>query len=383
MEMKGMEELHASSKKRKKVEGYVVAHTEEELLERGKLFGSSLSVMDRMKFEKEFDVNQLKLSKEDRIVYDLNPHIRQSFLYGRFARDRIPSLEHCHRVLLHGSSPRKSYVRRLHEAKTVEHWGQRKLLLSEIEFLTRYSSRGEPRLVVYAGAAPGTHIDLLHCVLFPELRFILVDPSHFEACPNDGVEIRNEVFDDEMAREFVGKDVLFISDIRGNARDGHSSFEAQVSSDMMQQKRWCEIMKPRASMLKFRLPYADGTTSYLDGELMLPVWGGRTTTETRLVVPGSAIGNVKVYDHRTYWEEMFYHNTIRRTMYYEHCVVAEGIDHCYDCAAEVSILANYIRKNEEFNDEEQLWELVGDLSTVISEFTSNIGRSLCLEKMMK
>lgn len=32
-------------------------------------------------------------------------------------------------------------------AKTVEHWGQRKLLLSEIEF--------------YAGAAPGTHIDLL------------------------------------------------------------------------------------------------------------------------------------------------------------------------------------------------------------------------------
>jgi hypothetical protein len=39
-------------------------------------------------------------------------------------------------------------------------------------------------------------------------------------------------------------------------------------------------------MLKFRLPYTppDAATEYLDGQLFLPVWGGRTTTETRLIV---------------------------------------------------------------------------------------------------
>ena len=39
------------------------------------------------------------------------------------------------------------------------HWGQRKLLLSEIEFLTLYAAPGD--LVLYAGAAPGGHIPYL------------------------------------------------------------------------------------------------------------------------------------------------------------------------------------------------------------------------------
>ena len=39
-------------------------------------------------------------------------------------------------------------------------------------------------------------------------------------------------------------------------------------------------------MLKFRLPYVPpvGFTEYLDGDLFLPVWDGRTTSESRLVV---------------------------------------------------------------------------------------------------
>jgi hypothetical protein len=38
-------------------------------------------------------------------------------------------------------------------------------------------------------------------------------------------------------------------------------------------------------MLKFRLPYPppNAQTEYLDGDLYLPVWGGRTTTESRLI----------------------------------------------------------------------------------------------------
>lgn len=40
------------------------------------------------------------------------------------------------------------------QQRSVIHWGQRKLLLSEIEFLTLYGEDG--MWVVYAGAAPGT-----------------------------------------------------------------------------------------------------------------------------------------------------------------------------------------------------------------------------------
>ncbi len=57
------------------------------------------------------------------------------------------------------------------------HWGQRKLLMSEIEFLTLHATPG--CVVVYAGAAPGLHCAFLSD-MFPEVRqFILVDPSPF------------------------------------------------------------------------------------------------------------------------------------------------------------------------------------------------------------
>jgi hypothetical protein len=61
----------------------------------------------------------------------------------------------------------------------VNHWGQRKLLLSEIEFLTDWAPLDRDSIVVYAGAAPGTHIAFL-AEMFPRLSFVLVDPSEFK-----------------------------------------------------------------------------------------------------------------------------------------------------------------------------------------------------------
>ena len=76
------------------------------------------------------------------------------------------------------------------------HWGQRKLLLSEIEFLARFS---EPGITcVYAGAAPGTHIPYL-TQLFPEVaRFVLVDPSPFICKPSERIVVRQEFFTAEV-----------------------------------------------------------------------------------------------------------------------------------------------------------------------------------------
>lgn len=57
------------------------------------------------------------------------------------------------------------------EKKSVVHWGQRKLLLHEIELLTQCVSLQDKALLVYAGAAPGAHITFL-ASLFPSVSFV-------------------------------------------------------------------------------------------------------------------------------------------------------------------------------------------------------------------
>ena len=62
------------------------------------------------------------------------------------------------------TAPQREYYRRKaeKEIKTMVHWGQRKLLIAELEFLTFF---WDPEIVphptiVYAGAAGGDHIPL-------------------------------------------------------------------------------------------------------------------------------------------------------------------------------------------------------------------------------
>lgn len=113
-----------------------------------------------------------------------------------------------------------------------------------------------------------------------------------------------------------------------------------MAKDMSWQRTWHQIMQPKAGMYKFRLPWKDGTTEYLDGQVLLPVWGPQTTTETRLVSRGGS----KTWDNRKYEEQMFYFNTVTRLTAYDHDVISDGLDHCYDCAAEVRILKEYLIK---------------------------------------
>lgn len=144
-------------------------------------------------------------------------------------------------LLLDPRAPASVYRRRQDEDKTVVHWGQRKLLVSELTFLTMMgcapsshdlirsaaaladrrtaagaaahsvtvgaladavsavialgddskatapaccprSSSGveaEAAWFVYAGAAPGTHVPIL-ASLFPHVRFMLFDPAPFK-----------------------------------------------------------------------------------------------------------------------------------------------------------------------------------------------------------
>ncbi|BBI30265.1 poly A polymerase regulatory subunit [Acanthamoeba castellanii medusavirus] len=324
-----------------------------------------------------------------------NPHVAQC--------DAPPTNIPFSRILAPDAT-RMPYRRRRGEDKSVIHWGQRKLLMSEIEFLTRYGHTSSSRTVVYAGAAPGTHTNWL-ADIFPDLKFVLVDPNPFVAQPTDRVEIVKDYFTDETAQKYAGQSVLFISDVRtANWREqDENAVEKHVMHDMLAQQRWVEIMKPSMSMLKFRLPYPDregcqGSTEYLDGEVFLPVWGPQTTTETRLVTPGTA---KRQWDHTVYEQQMFFFNTQVRVGLYDHDVRAVGLDRCYDCTSEVRVLREYLDKygleslpwardmlrhrhrrepEDEYaadvGDEDDKRFVIGRLSEYISRICSPKGRTL-------
>ena len=161
------------------------------------------------------------------------------------------------------------YARRKGQDKTTAHFGQRKLLLAEIEFLTISLGEilSEPLfaekkfVVIYAGAAPGYHMPLL-INMFPFFEYYLVDPADFKLAETTGkVTLKNAFFDDEMATKLreVYKDyeILFVSDIRtANYRIlVRLDIELKVEKDLEDQMGWLRILRPFKSLLKFRLPY--------------------------------------------------------------------------------------------------------------------------------
>jgi len=195
--------------------------------------------------------------------------------------------------------------------------------MSEIEFLTMHSRPG--MTVLYAGAAPGNHIPFLAEELFPHLTFILVDPARFACKPSRNVIIRNEYFTDDLCTEFASTithratHLLFISDIRSmsaSMRDNEK--EERVGIDMRAQHEWVTMLTPAYSMLKFRLPYSPGHTKYFAGRPYLPVWGGRTTTESRYIIPYASIRDHVMQDwsHKHYEDLMYHFNTVTRTTHF-------------------------------------------------------------------
>lgn len=363
---------------------YKLVFTDKEIEERKNKPGSTLSIDDRLKFEKEFNLEQLNLPKEHLSIYYMNPHIRQVFVNGREFIRHDDKFDDSLRIVKFEQPPSK-YERRSGEVKTVEHWGQRKLLISEIEFLTKYVDSSNKRTVLYIGASPGLHIDYL-VDLFPTVnQWILYDPEPLEIFPfKDKVCIFNEVFTDKHAEQYSNRDdILFISDIRTmDTYMDNDSREKRIENDMTNQMKWHLIIKPIASMLKFRLPYYEGKTEYLKGELRYQVWSGRTSSETRLHVTGDE----KIeYDHTMYSDIMYHFNTVIRTTYYDSlCDISNhGLDHCYDCTAEIYILENYLLKYNKISkddDDVKVFKVIDRMSKTISQKCSMSNRTLDIIK---
>jgi hypothetical protein len=298
------------------------------------------------------------------------------------------------------------YISKMNIYRPLTHIGQRKLFLSEIQFLTDRLSEDNDHIVVYAGAAPSNHTGYL-AELFPSVKFILVDPNPFDVRDAKpvfvvprvqrgltieeareavkkardapiGIYIINCYFTLEIAtaiKELL-KPVYFISDIRTNSGTGMPD-TLDILWNLAQQYIWIDEMKPLRSLLKFRHPFYDSDMEgydkepyasdfnearrrgldfvsnynsgkhliYYDGQINIQAWPGESSTETRLDTAGLKLhdyGNTSEYENK-----LFYYNKIERGLIHHVNPNADsqlGFDHCNDCSLENLLWTNYINR---------------------------------------
>ena len=305
---------------------------------------------------------------------------------------RLETLKENLSFILHNNAPRKQYSRTKawEKKKDIIHWGQRKLFLSELWFLTKYGHLAT--CVVYAGSAPGTHIPFL-AQLFPKHKFILIDPSNFDLKDlqddktnvKERITVRQEYFTDEIATQLAQEhqgNILFVSDIR--TADPHEQdaelVEIMVYRDNMKQKDWINIMKPKKSLLKFRCPYPDRQNGkenlrMFKGEIYIQPYAAPTSTETRLV-PDDSLEEIE-YDNVKYEEQLFYHNHVtRRATYQQPIEGGEGFNQTWDLSAEIVILYDFITKFPEHYANLPIFERIKKISYELSRNITQTSRTL-------
>lgn len=246
-------------------------------------------------------------------------------------------------MILRPENKRLPYRRRPFDVKPVIHWGQLKLFLSELRFISEHGHFSDT--IVYAGASPGTHIKYLS-EMFPKHKFILWDPRKFNV-KGPMIETHEEYFTDEVAQQYANKNILFISDIRtGDSKNESDEFEGRVAIDMEWQMNWHKIIKPSMGMYKFRLPYADGKIEYMAGTLQMQVFAPTSTTELRLIVPQEM--KMVVYDNVQVEEQMYFFNYFTRPKWFGQPYRDFHLDGCWDCTAFITIVRRYMSTVSKF-----------------------------------
>lgn len=190
------------------------------------------------------------------------------------------------------------------------HIGQRKLLLSEVQFLTN----NRQKYCIYVGAAPSHKTHFL-AELFPDIKFILIDPNIFEIKIVENNELfrkhkhkdiimlyygfptksltygSNKILDDmddteisEMIQYieksdhkiYIIEDYMtdklaiilkklgvcnFMSDIRTNVTNKQPiDFDVIWNRSMVH--NWISMIQPEMSMIKFRIPYYNSKENF-------------------------------------------------------------------------------------------------------------------------
>jgi hypothetical protein len=215
------------------------------------------------------------------------------------------------------------YEEKMLKKTMYNHWGQFKLLISEIMFLTYYWNPKEvPKpIVVYPGSAAGHHIYVLS-QLFETVQFHLYDKHPNKKSAFDprlierpNITIFDKYFEDEEIKKYkLRNDIFFISDIRNLSYGGENKDESEqvAYQDLMLQRKWIITIRPVKAMLKLRLPWKfdQPSCSMLGGVAYKQPFAPSTSTELRLVCNEEY--SDENYNYKKVEEIMAYHNTVTR-----------------------------------------------------------------------
>jgi hypothetical protein len=250
--------------------------------------------------------------------------------------------------------PRLPYVSRQREWKWSLHWGQLKMFLNELDFLTRIVAQtGLTKFtLLYVGNLYGAYFT--HVLdMFPEMTVLLYTENDVEKeiANHPRVKHYKEKFSVDMCYYLTTENIdtreLFLY---SNIRSGTSS--KSYKQDMDEQVAWLKILTPRMSSIKFKLEYPgsgvdeDVISFYPDGQLLFCPFTSPTSTETRLIINNDF--NEKKYSCRAYEEKMFYHNSVARKQSYlimgfsDLELKSNGLCNCYDCKLFAEIVISYL-----------------------------------------
>jgi cap2 methyltransferase/cap3/cap4 methyltransferase len=268
--------------------------------------------------------------------------------------------------------------RKILKKTTITKFGQLKLFLSELLFLTKIYKDDKDKIVLYVGAASGEHINKL-IELFPNFEYHLYDPRKIQVKESDNVKIFQKFFTDEDAKKYKenGNNIFYISDIRNmDIKEAQEIIDDNkrlketddiIIKDLDMQKNWIQIIRPNRAFIKFRLPYSPGKTKYFKGIVFLQQYGP-LSTETRLYInnPDKFIE----YDNVEFDEKLAYFNGKIRSQEFEIWKSELGklkLSNNWDNTMMMNIIKFYLEKVKRL-DEENIQKQIIDFTRDILNF---------------
>jgi hypothetical protein len=190
--------------------------------------------------------------------------------------------------------PEKSYQANKFAARNTK-WPQRKQLLAEIHFLTKYLDPKLSQTVIYLGGSPGKHLELL-VDFFAGITFLCFDSAGYSGVVSkERLILHARTISEDEIETWRGRAYLIIDLKTNQAEDYQAGGEVTATNvrrrridDLTLQRRYYTALQPIKGLLTFIPPYPKENGKrelfqYLDGQGYFVPWAGNNSTEIKLV----------------------------------------------------------------------------------------------------
>ena len=228
-------------------------------------------------------------------------------------------------------------------------WPERKYFVMILAFLSTFSKGGEHILLI--GAEPAKF--LLHLMpFFPSLTWEIWNSNNYDQRIRYR---RKEVWSNPFPLNLNQRYQLpKLPNIARNDR----IFIISFLQDLPFNQRLIQKIEPDESLVVFNPPNIE-KFKYLEGTALLQPWNDQNSNETMLIPKNNSEAT---WEGKRYYKQMLDFNLRTRVRYYDHSVVSEGLDHCFDCAAEVAVWKLYFLSKNQKPQNDIIGEHISELT---------------------